>query len=214
MTPEQIARALTPFVPASLPAALPERLSVYLELLLKWNSRVNLTAIRGPEEIVARHFGESLFAAAALYPTMEQAAGTLIDLGSGAGFPGLPIKLWAPPLSLTLIEAQQKKSVFLKEVVRALELEGVEVYSGRAEEASFTAETVTLRAVEKFADALPVAAGLVAEGGRLALLVGSEQVAKAEALLPGWKVAERHSIPQSRLRQLAILQNGERLLNS
>ncbi len=208
MTPDQIARALEPFVPASLPAPLPEQLSVYLELLLKWNARVNLTAIRGPEEIVARHFGESLFAAGRLYPKMEQAPGRLADLGSGAGFPGLPIKLWAPALELTLIEAQQKKSVFLKEVVRALDLQGVEVYSGRAEQAGFTAETVTMRAVEKFTEVLPVAASLIAAGGRLALLVGSEQVARAEAVLPAWEVVERYPIPQSRLRMLAVLRKA------
>ena len=123
------------------PAQL-QSISTYIDILLRWNSRINLTAVRAPEEIVTRHFGESLFAARCLFPagvgpglSPGQAApseayqdailaehrrprtGDLIDLGSGAGFPGLPIKIWAPDLHVTLIESNQKKATFLREVV-------------------------------------------------------------------------------------------------
>ncbi len=86
------------------PRTLIPKLSLYLDLLLKWNARTNLTAIRDPEEIVRRHFGESLFTAAHL-----PAAQTLLDFGSGAGFPGLPIALFLPQLRVTLAESQNKK---------------------------------------------------------------------------------------------------------
>src|SRR5260370_30861586 len=84
-----IANLVTPYLSLSdIPGTLLPQLSTYLDLLLKWNARTNLTAIRDPEEIVRRHFGESLFAARHL-----GSCDTLLDLGSGAGFPGLPIAL-------------------------------------------------------------------------------------------------------------------------
>src|ERR1700733_707690 len=111
-----IAALLTPYVD-SPPAILPQ-LSVYLDLLLKWNARTNLTAIRDPEEIVRRHFGESLFAARHVDPD----ATTLLDFGSGAGFPGVPIALLRPKIQVTLAESQNKKASFLREIVRTLNL--------------------------------------------------------------------------------------------
>src|SRR5260370_36857228 len=87
-----IAALLAPYLPAP-PASILPHLSTYLDLLLKWNSRTNLTAIRDPEEIVPRHFGESLFPAQHLGNP-----DTLLDLGSGAGFPGLPIPLLHPKI--------------------------------------------------------------------------------------------------------------------
>jgi 16S rRNA (guanine527-N7)-methyltransferase len=99
------------------PADLYPQLSAYLDLLLKWNARTNLTAIRDPEEIVRRHFGESLFAGVHLAAKLSSEA-TLLDLGSGAGFPGLPIQLLLPGLQVTLAESQNKKATFLREAVR------------------------------------------------------------------------------------------------
>lgn len=146
-----IAALLAPYL-AVPPAILPQ-LSAYLDLLLKWNARTNLTAIREPEEIVRRHFGESLFAARHLGP-----CDTLLDLGSGAGFPGLPIALLRPEIRVTLAESQGKKAAFLREAVRTLGLD-VEVWGNRAEalppERRF--DTVTLRAVDNMAAALTAA---------------------------------------------------------
>src|ERR1700677_5339784 len=88
------------------PSLLPQ-FSPYLDLLLRWNARTNLTAIRDPEEIVRRHFGESLFAASHIAALLPQTA-SLLDFGSGAGFPGLPIQLLLPSLSVTLAESQGK----------------------------------------------------------------------------------------------------------
>ena len=152
-------------------------ISTYIDLLLRWNARINLTAIREPEEIVTRHFGESLFAARHLFPARSapgqapepaisevgKSSTSAIDVGSGAGFPGLPIKIWAPQIHLTLIESNQKKATFLREVVRTLTLTNINVFPGRAENyPGPPADVVTLRAVEQFDTALPVATRLVA----------------------------------------------------
>jgi 16S rRNA (guanine527-N7)-methyltransferase len=151
---------------------------------MKWNARMNLTAVRDPEQIVARHFGESLFAARVLLGGSGgvQPAFALADVGSGAGFPGVPIKLLAPKIHLTLIESQSKKATFLREVIHTLKLEAAEVFCGRAEQWGKTAGIVTLRAVEKFELALPIAAGLVAPGGKLCLLIGEKQLSKAHEI--------------------------------
>ena len=104
----------------SVPAGLYQQLSAYLDLLLKWNARTNLTAIREPEEIVRRHFGESLFAGTAARRSALRRDASLLDFGSGAGFPGLPIQLLLPDLRVTLAESQGKKASFLREAVRTL----------------------------------------------------------------------------------------------
>jgi 16S rRNA (guanine527-N7)-methyltransferase len=169
--------------------------------LTKWNERTNLTSIRNPDEIVQRHFGESLFAATKLLESDSTVR--VVDVGSGAGFPGLPLKIYAPDVQLTLIEAHSKKNTFLREVVRALDLSGVNVVLERAEQFGGKGELVTLRAVEKFEAILPVAGGLVQEGGRLAVMVGTAQVATAAEVLPGaWQ--EPIPIPLSTTRVIAV----------
>jgi 16S rRNA (guanine527-N7)-methyltransferase len=128
---------------------------------------------------------------------------TVADVGSGAGFPGIPIKLWAPGVSLTLIESNQKKATFLKEVTRALTLTDVNVQTNRAEsltDASF--DVVTLRAVERFESILPVAARLVAPGGGLALLIGQTQLGSAQAALPALNWSHPIPVPTSKSRVL------------
>jgi 16S rRNA (guanine527-N7)-methyltransferase len=242
MDAARIAELLHPFVGRAGEQPLTphdlEHISMYIDILVRWNSRINLTAIRDPEDIVTRHFGESLFAASNLFPRgVGTAAGcsqppptssddlgsngrtaarqretgrteprgsapracdqrpttahriSVADVGSGAGFPGVPLKLWAPSIQLTLIEANQKKSIFLREIVRSLTLRDVDIKAARAETlppASF--DVVTLRAAERFATVLPIAAALLKPHGRLALLIGSAQVDRAQSLLPdrGW----------------------------
>jgi len=166
-----IAHLLQPFI--ELDEKRLRAISTHIDLLLKWNARMNLTAIREPGEIVQRHFGESLFAAK--YLLEQQAPQTAIDLGSGAGFPGVPFAMLAPEVQVTLIESQQKKATFLKELIYALGLTNVKVFSHRAENYPGTADLVMLRAVEKFEQALPMAARLTTSGGRIALMIGSGQ---------------------------------------
>jgi 16S rRNA (guanine527-N7)-methyltransferase len=177
-----IADLLEPYL-SDLPVSLLPRLSTYLDLLLKWNARTNLTAIRDPAEIVRRHFGESLFAARHLNspdldsPDLDSSntargALTLLDFGSGAGFPGLPIALLRPDIHVTLAESQNKKATFLREVVRTLAL-STEVWSGRVESMPATRQfhTVTLRAVDNMTAAIAAAAPRATH--QLLLLTGS-----------------------------------------
>ena len=211
MHPVRIAELLERFLgPASdqrLTTNDLQRISTYIDILQHWNARINLTAIRDEEEIVARHFGESLFAARYLFPNRSASSAgkavELADVGSGAGFPGIPIKLWAPGVSLTLIESNQKKATFLKEVTRALTLTDVNVQTSRAESvtgASF--DVVILRAVERFESILPLAARLVAPGGGLALLIGQTQFPSAQAILPDLDWSQPISVPTSKSRVL------------
>jgi 16S rRNA (guanine527-N7)-methyltransferase len=221
-----IRAGFSPGEPSVLSEKQLRRLSTYLDLLLRWNSRVNLTAVREPEAVITRHFGESLFVARCLFPTgteLSQPVRTsqevadqrpttndgLIDFGSGAGFPGLPIKIWAPQVELTLIESNQKKATFLREVIRALGLNSAEVFSGRAEDFHANANIVTLRAVEKFERSLPVAASLVSSAGWLALLIGESQVAHAREIEPSFRWQEPQPIPLSSNRVLLIGDKAE-----
>ncbi len=173
-----IAHLLEPFI--ELDETRLRAISTYIDLLLKWNARINLTAIREPSEIVQRHFGESLFAAKHLLE--QKLPQTAIDLGSGAGFPGVPFALLAPEVHVTLIESQQKKATFLKELVHVLGLKNVKVFSDRAENYPAAADLVMLRAVEKFEQALLMAIRLTSAGGGIALMIGSAQVEAARRL--------------------------------
>ena len=179
---------------------------MYVDILLRWNRRINLTAIRDPQDIITRHFGESLFAAKHLFPHHEVAqAATVADVGSGGGFPGIPIKLWAPDISLTLIESNQKKATFLREVARALTLTNINVQNGRAESIPQGAfDVVTLRAVERFDAVLPAAAALLKPRGRLALLIGSAQLSRAHSILPDHQFLAPIPIPLSEAKILLL----------
>lgn len=207
MDAARIAAQLHPFLDRTLPEVQLQQISTYIDLLLRWNARINLTAIRVPEEIVTRHFGESLFLARHLFPEPSAAGVSVLDIGSGAGFPGLPLKIWAPAISLTLVEANHKKAAFLREVIRALTLTDVNVITVRAETLAGTqlpADIVTLRAVERFETILPTAARLVAPGGRLALLIGSAQLSDLAALTPNLTWSPPIPVPQSDSRVLSI----------
>ena len=228
MNATRIAELLQPFLaPEALSPVQLEHISIYIDLLLRWNARINLTAIRHPEEIVTRHFGESLFAASHLFPAQitwgqppeptlnavegavqaerSSAPGSVIDVGSGAGFPGLPIKIWAPQVHLTLIESNQKKATFLREVARTLTLTDINVFPGRADDyPNPPADVVTLRAVERFDTTLPIAARLVAPAGRLALLIGEAQLTRTHDLTPGFKWSRPINVPLASTRVLAV----------
>ena len=172
LTPAQIATLLTPYLEAEGSPDLYPRLATYLDLLLKWNARTNLTAIRDPEEIVRRHFGESLFAARHISPETR----TLLDFGSGAGFPGLPIQLLHPELTVTLAESQNKKATFLREVLRTLGLK-TEIWAARVEDMPHERRfgVVAMRAVDNMEAALAAAKARIPPGGQLAVLTTAQQ---------------------------------------
>jgi 16S rRNA (guanine527-N7)-methyltransferase len=172
LTQDKIATLLAPYLGGKGPPELYPQLSTYLDLLLKWNARTNLTAIRDPEEIVRRHFGESLFAGRHVPPETR----TLLDFGSGAGFPGLPIQFLLPDLTVTLAESQNKKSTFLREVVRTLGLK-TEVWAARVEDMAPERrfEVVAMRAVDNMDAALAAAKARITPGGQLAILTTAQQ---------------------------------------
>lgn len=167
------------------PSRLIPALSTYLDLLLRWNERTNLTSIRDPEQIVCRHFGESLLAARVLASRLGDGSAVL-DIGSGAGFPGLPIQLALPGLRVTLAESQGKKSAFLREAVRVTG-SAAEVWAGRSQElqAERRFHAVTMRAVDRPEQAAAEAGKRLLPGGYLLHLCAATQ-GKAEIIpLPG-----------------------------
>jgi 16S rRNA (guanine527-N7)-methyltransferase len=155
-----------------LPFETASRFDAYMQLILRWNARTNLTAIRDEDGILRRHFLESIAAAQAL----PEGISTLLDFGSGAGFPGIPVALCRPEISVTLAESQGKKAAFLREAARTLGLSLV-VHGGRGESLSTAFDCIALRAVDKMGEAVGVAAGMVCSGGWLApLTTGIESI--------------------------------------
>jgi 16S rRNA (guanine527-N7)-methyltransferase len=144
------------------------KIQQYMRVLLVWNEKLNLTAIRDPLDILYRHFCESMYAGVSV--PLEK--GRLADVGSGAGFPGLPLKILCPDLQVFLIESNVKKATFLAEVIRELGLEDARVLVSRYEELG-----------EEVAPLDFVCSRAVGEFGALLEWAGSEQVAAGEVIL-------------------------------
>lgn len=160
-------------------AELSERFSRYWLLLAKWNSKLNLSGIRSEEEVLRRHFVECIFCARQL----PSGISTLLDFGSGAGFPGIPIALCRPEIAVTLAESQMKKSAFLREVIRELDVEA-NIHAGRAEDLSSSFDAVAMRAVDKMNEAVSAAVKLTAPAGILVVLTSkSSEVPERYATL-------------------------------
>jgi len=187
-THERMASLLAPYL-EPIPTETLEKLETYLALLLKWNQKTNLTAVRDPEQLIQRQVGESLFAGQLL-----RGDETLLDFGTGAGFPGIPLKLLLPDLKVTLAESQGKKASFLREAVRTLGLDA-EVWSGRVEAlpASRMYDVVAMRAVDHTEAMLPLAEARVAEGGALLRYLAAEGLNASEL----WQMEQSLEIPFS-----------------
>ncbi len=152
-----------------------EAIREYVSLLLRWNQRISLTRVTDPVEILRFHFGESLFATE-IVPIRQ---GRLADVGSGAGFPGLALKIAVPELEVVLIESSTKKSAFLAEVCRSLGLKGVRILKTRAEDLKADDERfefVTARALGNYSSLLSWASRHFGPSAKIVLWLGTEEV--------------------------------------
>ena len=140
----------------------------YLQLLLKWNQKINLTAEKDPEEILKKHVFDSLQYCRAIEPGFR-----VMDIGSGAGFPGIVLKIIFPQLQLALVESQRKRCSFLETVVRDLEMEQVTVFNARADDISGNQagqfDVVVFRAVSGAQECLSLSEEFLPSGGRVVL---------------------------------------------
>jgi 16S rRNA (guanine527-N7)-methyltransferase len=174
----------------------------YIKTLLRWNEKLNLTAIRDPLEILYRHFCECMFAASAI-PVDK---GRLADIGSGPGFPGIPLKIIRPELELCLVESNIKKGTFLAEVVRELQLTNSRVLISRYEELGEEVaplDYVCSRAVGEFGSFLEWAGSNQVQAHQVILWIGGrdlEEVRKSK----NWEWRDPILIPKSLQRYLLV----------
>lgn len=216
--PSLTTEALRPRLRAGLQAlgldpALDTPLLTYLALLLQWNQAYNLTAIRDPDEMLVKHLFDSL----AIHPHVP--AGALIDIGSGAGLPAIPLALALPKLQVTLVETAGKKARFLREAVRMLGLtDRVRVLSARAEavEEHGRHDCLSARAFGTLEQILDVGGHLLRPGGRLLAMKGRQPLTELADLPTGWRHVATHLLRVPELdaeRCLCIVeapQTGER----
>jgi 16S rRNA (guanine527-N7)-methyltransferase len=190
-----------------LAASLEEQFDAYLSLILRWNARTSLTAIRDAEEIVSRHFVESIASAVAV----PEGVRTLLDFGSGAGFPGIPIALCRPEISVTLAESQNKKAAFLREAVRTLGLKTT-VHGKRAEDLATDFDCVILRAVDRMETAVSAASHLVSFSGWIMIMTTESEVLSVQkAAGRGFTWQSIVRLPLSAERIIAVGKLTERL---
>jgi 16S rRNA (guanine527-N7)-methyltransferase len=185
---------------APVDVELGSRFSAYCSLILRWNARINLTSIRDEEGILSRHFVESIACARAL----PQGIATLLDFGSGAGFPGIPIALCRPEIAVTLAESQARKAAFLQEAVRVTGI-SAKVYAGRAETLEARFGCVAMRAVDRMPNAVCSASALVSPGGWLALMTTSGEVERLKtAAGAGFSWSSAVALPGGEYRVLVL----------
>jgi 16S rRNA (guanine527-N7)-methyltransferase len=183
-----------------------EQICVYIELLLRWNQKTSLTTVTDPMDILRFHFGESLLAVA----TVPIRHGRLADVGSGAGFPAVPIRMASEDSSVILIESNQKKATFLAEVARELRLKNVEVRRSRMGDVSFTEERVafvTARAVAIDDAFLKWSHRALTPDGLVVFWIGDSDASRI-SLKTQWKWSDPIRIPQSDRR---VILRGSKL---
>lgn len=168
----------------------------YLEELKTWNRKMNLTGLKNDRDIIINHFLDSISAA-----RFVPEAARLLDIGSGAGFPGIPLKIVSPALTVTLLDSSLKKVMFMREIVRELRLEGISAVWGRAEDEGNGIERrsfdcVISRAVGRVRDILNLSAPYLRPKGRIILMRGRRGMEEWE--LSGAQVEGRFRLLERR----------------
>jgi len=174
----------------------------YLGILVFWNQKFNLTSVEDPQEIVSRHFGESFFCAKFI-PTEKS---RLADVGSGAGFPGLALKIVRPDVEVFLIEQDTRKAAFLNEVARTLHLESTRVlraHYGALDPDFGGLDIVIARAIGNHKALLKWTSPRLSPSGSVMLLLGLEDATKL-TLVKGWHWSQLHPMPQSTKRVILV----------
>jgi 16S rRNA (guanine527-N7)-methyltransferase len=199
-TAHELERLIAPALLQPLQTADYQRLARYMELLYRWNARMNLTAVRDQRVFARVHLAECLLAAQLIPKDIL----TALDFGSGAGLPGIPMAVTCPQLTVTLAESQGKKAAFLRETVRELELRNATVFADRVENASpeILYDLVTLRAVDKMERALRISWERIRQGGWCFALVSEDAWPEIEKLLPGFEWQEPVAVPGTVRRQI------------
>jgi 16S rRNA (guanine527-N7)-methyltransferase len=179
----------------ALDPAFAEPLLAYLALLARWNQTYNLTAIRDPREMVAKHLLDSL----AMHPFVDalaQRGGKLADLGTGPGLPGIPLAIVKPGLRVTLVESNGKKARFLREAVRQLALKDVRVAESRIEAVDEPGayDAITARALATLPLIVELGGHLLGPEGVLLAMKGVYPADEIAALAQGWTAAASHPL--------------------
>jgi 16S rRNA (guanine527-N7)-methyltransferase len=167
----------------AVPATALETLLDYLDVLVRWNATYNLTAVRDPRQMVTQHLLDSL----AVMPLVRGAR--IADIGSGAGLPGIPLAILAPHWQVTLIDANGKKTRFLREAARVLQLGNVRIETGRVENLRGEYDPDPARAFGALADIVRLAGHLLAADGELLALKGQLHATELAGLADGFVVA-------------------------
>ena len=195
-----------------------ERFFTYMELLIEWNEKINLTAIIEPEEIILKHFIDSI----TILKEIKD-GGTLVDVGTGAGFPGIPLSIMNPTIKITLVDSLNKRLIFLQEVINQLKLENVEIVHARAEEFGQNKkyrekfDIATSRAVANLSTLSEYLIPLVKIDGKVISMKASaaqEEINEAKNAIKilGAKIEkiDEFNLPQSDIGRTVIVMNKEK----
>lgn len=203
--PEEFIRSVLAPFGCPLSVGMVDSIGSYIQLLQRWNRRISLTSLKNTKDILERHFGESLLAVHAV-PILH---GRLADVGSGAGFPGLPIKIASPQVDMVLIESNARKAAFLSEVIRSLGLISIRVINKRMEDIDSlrgSLDFVVARALGNIAALLKWSRSSLRQSGRIVLWLGRKDSTEVSAT-SGWTWRTAILIPRSERRFLLV---GER----
>jgi len=206
VTPRELLISGAKVLGVDLSAGQANSVFIYLTELKKWNRKINLTAIREERDIIIKHVLDSLSYARGFIP---EPGLKLMDMGSGAGFPAVPIKIAYSGIAVTLVESVKKKAAFLRHVIRTLKLEGAEVIDKRTNELSepFLAsyDVVTARAFAEMSSALETGCPFLKRGGLLVLSRGPQESVTDEILDGAGVTVEKQielTLPHSEYRRV------------